>query len=87
MRAVEEGRYLVRSANTGISGIVDPYGRVLARTTLFTPVAMVGTVRFLTDRTLYARFGDSSPICASRRHARRALAAVGRSPAIFDEPR
>ena len=32
MRAIEQGRYLVRAANTGISGIVDPYGRVLART-------------------------------------------------------
>ena len=35
MRAIEQGRYLARAANTGISGIVDPYGRVLARTTLF----------------------------------------------------
>ena len=30
IRAVEEGRYVVRAANTGISGAVDPYGRVLA---------------------------------------------------------
>ena len=35
MRAIEQGRYLARAANTGISGIVDPYGRVLARTQLF----------------------------------------------------
>ena len=37
MRAIEQGRYLVRAANTGISGIVDPYGRVVDQTELFTP--------------------------------------------------
>jgi apolipoprotein N-acyltransferase len=58
MRAIEQGRYLVRAANTGISGIVDPYGRVLARSRLFTPIALVGDVRFLRVETLYSRTGD-----------------------------
>ncbi len=31
MRAIENGRFLVRAANTGISGIVDPYGHVIAQ--------------------------------------------------------
>ena len=34
MRAIEQGRYLARAANTGISGIVDPYGRVVQRSRL-----------------------------------------------------
>lgn len=58
MRAIEQGRYLVRSANTGISGIVDPYGRMLIRTDLFETVAVVGEARFVQSKTLYARIGD-----------------------------
>ena len=58
MRAIEEGRYLVRAANTGISGIVDPYGRVLTRTGIFQSAVVVGEARFLAVRTLYARYGD-----------------------------
>jgi apolipoprotein N-acyltransferase len=58
MRAIEEGRYVVRSANTGISGIVDPYGRVLARTGIFQSAVLIGEARFLRTSTFYTRHGD-----------------------------
>ncbi|MEN3337214.1 MAG: apolipoprotein N-acyltransferase [Acidobacteriota bacterium] len=58
MRAIEQGRYLARAANTGISGFVDPYGRILQKTDLFEPAILVQDVRFLTDRTVYNRIGD-----------------------------
>jgi apolipoprotein N-acyltransferase len=58
MRAIENGRYLVRSANTGISGIVDPYGRVLERTAIYQPAVVVGEARFLRTTTVYTRIGD-----------------------------
>ena len=59
MRAIEDGRYLARAANTGISGFVDPYGRVVEKSRLFEPDILVQDVRFLSDRTLYSRIGDS----------------------------
>lgn len=58
IRAVEQGRFIVRAANTGISGAVDPYGRVLAATPLFEPRALTVDVRLLTERTIYNRIGD-----------------------------
>jgi apolipoprotein N-acyltransferase len=58
MRAIELGRYVVRSANTGVSGIVDPYGRVLERTEIYQPAVVVGDVRLLTAATVYSRTGD-----------------------------
>ena len=58
IRAVEEGRYVVRAANTGISGAVDPYGHVITTTPLFEPEAVTVDVRLLTGQTIYQRFGD-----------------------------
>jgi apolipoprotein N-acyltransferase len=58
MRAIEQGRYLARAANTGISGIVDPYGRVVTMSGIFEQVGLVGEARFLTDRTVYSLIGD-----------------------------
>jgi apolipoprotein N-acyltransferase len=59
MRAIEQRRYLVRAANTGISGVVDPYGRVVARSALFEPAVVMGDVSFVSELTLYARMGDA----------------------------
>ncbi len=59
VRAVEQGRYLVRAANTGITGAVDPYGRVLASTPLFETRVLTTDVRLLSGRTVYASVGDA----------------------------
>ena len=58
MRAIEQGRYLVRAANTGISGVVDPYGRVLAQTELFENARVVADVRWINAKTVYGWTGD-----------------------------
>jgi len=58
MRAIEQGRYLARAANTGISGVVDPYGRVVRQSPIFEQVGLVEEVRVLTRRTIYAQIGD-----------------------------
>jgi apolipoprotein N-acyltransferase len=58
LRAIEHGRYVVRAANTGISGAVDPYGRVLTRTALFEQAAATVDVRLLESSTIYSRTGD-----------------------------
>jgi apolipoprotein N-acyltransferase len=59
MRAIEQGRYLARAANTGISGVIDPYGRVVSRSAIFEPAGLVEEVRLLTGRTIYSRIGDA----------------------------
>ncbi len=58
MRAIEQGRFLARAANTGISGVIDPYGRVVAQTRVFEELAVAADARFLQSRTLYATIGD-----------------------------
>ena len=58
MRAIEQGRYLARAANTGISGFVDPYGRVVEKTDLFHEAILIADLRFIKERTIYSRLGD-----------------------------
>lgn len=58
VRAVEQGRFLIRAANTGISGIVDPYGRTRLTTALFEEAVVTGDVRLIQSRTIYSHIGD-----------------------------
>jgi len=57
-RAVENGKFLVRAANTGITAVIDPRGRVLEATSLFERTVLVRDVPFLPGRTFYAQYGD-----------------------------
>jgi apolipoprotein N-acyltransferase len=61
-RAVENRRSLVRCANTGISGFVDPAGRIMDRTALFEDAVLVRGVPILSEKTVYTRVGDGLPI-------------------------
>ena len=57
--AVETRRYLVRATNTGISAIIDPVGRVVARTEIFERTTLNGKVGIMDgERTLYTKIGD-----------------------------
>jgi len=58
LRAVENRRALARAANTGISGFIDPAGRVLAPTPLMEEAAVVRELSLLDTETFYTRFGD-----------------------------
>jgi len=58
MRAVENGRYLLRSTNNGISAVVDPAGRVIASIPSFEAGVLRGEVRLMEGRTPYAALGD-----------------------------
>ena len=58
LRAVEEGLPLVRVANTGISAIVDGYGRVRSRLGLGREGVIDGPLPAALPLTPFARFGD-----------------------------
>lgn len=58
MRAVEHHRFVVRATNSGVSAVIDPFGRIVARTGLLTRENLRGVVTMLEGETIYARFGN-----------------------------
>ena len=57
-RAVENRRALARAANTGISGFIDPVGRILTSTALLEEAVATESLPLLQRKTFYTRFGD-----------------------------
>lgn len=58
LRAVENHRWVVRAANTGISGFIDPVGRIAAGTSLFEDAVVTHNVFLGRDISFYTRWGD-----------------------------
>jgi apolipoprotein N-acyltransferase len=73
MRAIEEGRYLVRSANTGVTCFVNEFGRITQilqddTGNTFTEGVLSGSVDVPVDKqfTFYSRYGEwFAELCAA----------------------
>ncbi len=64
-RAIETRRWIVRCANGGISGFVDPTGRMHQTTDLYSAVILSGEIEARSDETVYVRVGDAlAQLCA-----------------------
>ena len=57
-RAVENKRVLIRSANTGISGLIDPVGRIIVETPIYEDIAKTFKAPLIDDQSIYTRYGD-----------------------------
>lgn len=64
LRAVENRRSVVRAANTGISGFIDPTGQAMETTRLFTTTSITQPVPALSEISFYTRYGDLVAIAA-----------------------
>ena len=57
-RALENGRWLLRAANNGVTAIVDHRGQVRERLPQFERGVLTGDLQIMAGRTPYSRFGD-----------------------------
>jgi apolipoprotein N-acyltransferase len=57
LRAAENRRSLARSANTGVSALIDPLGRIIGASPLFQPFYLMADVPLLQTKTVFVSFG------------------------------
>ncbi|PYY05107.1 MAG: apolipoprotein N-acyltransferase, partial [Acidobacteria bacterium] len=58
MRAIENGRWLLRATNTGITASISPLGQVVALSPRKTRTVLEAPYSFETGTTFYTRYGD-----------------------------
>ena len=58
LRAIETRRYVVRSANTGISGFIDDRGQAMQQSGWWQPAVLRQKVQLNSSLTFYVRYGD-----------------------------
>ena len=62
LRAIENRRWIARSANTGISCFIDPYGNVFDKTPIYEKAEIIRSISLRTDKTFYTTHADLIPI-------------------------
>ncbi|AQA17878.1 apolipoprotein N-acyltransferase [Halioglobus japonicus] len=64
MRALENGRYMIRGTNNGVSALIDHRGQVIAESEQFVETVLTGEVQAMLGKTPFASFG-SVPILSA----------------------
>jgi apolipoprotein N-acyltransferase len=62
MRALETGRYMLRATNTGMTAVIDPKGKIIAKAPAFTTHILTAQVRGYAGATPFVRFGNAPAI-------------------------
>ncbi len=84
MRALETSRPMLRAANTGLSAVINPQGRVVTSSPQFQAFLLNEVVQPMQGTTPYARFGNGSIVLlvvlliAASRMPQRVAANTGR---------
>ncbi|MEN9993979.1 MAG: hypothetical protein RL762_636 [Bacteroidota bacterium] len=58
LRAIENRRWVLRSANTGTSGSIDPSGKIIKKTPYWVKTAFSQTIQLRSNQTFYTTYGD-----------------------------
>ena len=65
VRALESGRSIARSTNTGLTVLIDHKGRIIKEGPLFVPTVVTGTITGRTGSTPYVSYGDAPVLLLS----------------------